>query len=340
MPLAPLTNIRLGGPAAYFLECQTEDELRAALQFAARKALRVHLLGGGTNTVFADTGFPGLVVKIGLRGVVTAPAADTVLVTARAGEPWDDVVAYTVEQGMAGMECLSGIPGLVGATPMQNVGAYGQDVSQTITQVKTLERASGRMITFSRADCAFAYRSSRFKRRDRERYIITEVAFRLRTDGVPTVIYPQIIEELGGPAAAKKLGRGRRALQTVREAVIAVRRRKSMIADQADPHAHSCGSFFVNPILTAAHAKELHQQGAPLFAAGVHYKVPAAWLIEHAGFRKGYRRGGVGISAHHPLALVNYSGTTAQLLALASKIQTAVRKKFGVALECEPDLIL
>ncbi|PIT98308.1 MAG: UDP-N-acetylenolpyruvoylglucosamine reductase [Candidatus Andersenbacteria bacterium CG10_big_fil_rev_8_21_14_0_10_54_11] len=338
--LAPFTTIGLGGPAAYFADCANEQELVAALAAAANRGLPVHILGGGSNTIFTDTGYPGLVIRLALRGVSwQTQSKSTVLVTARAGEMWDDLVAAAVTQGLAGFECMSGIPGLVGATPIQNVGAYGQDVSQSIVSVAAMNRVSVQKQEFTNADCAFSYRSSRFKEEDRGTYIITDVTYQLQTNGQPAVIYPQIINELGGQQALARLGRGPAALQAVRQAVLTVRRRKSMVLDGHDPNTRSCGSFFVNPILDLAAAAPLQQRGAPAYPAGNKVKIPAAWLIEHAGYSKGYRRGGVGISANHPLALVNLGGTAAELLALAEEIQQRVLVKYGIMLEREPNLV-
>jgi UDP-N-acetylmuramate dehydrogenase len=342
VPLAPLTTLELGGPARHLALARTDDELGEALRWAEARQLPALILGGGSNLVVADAGFPGLAVRVATRGRAFADAGGgAVLVTAAAGEPWDDLVADTVARELAGLECLSGIPGLVGATPIQNVGAYGQEVAETIRAVRVLERATGRVRDLSPADCAFAYRDSAFKR-DPDRFAVLAVTFALRPGGPPTLRYA----ELAGAMA----DRPHPTLDDARRAVIALRRKKSMVIADGDPNRRSVGSFFTNPIVSpadaaavAAHAAargagadELPRWPAP----GGNVKLSAAWLIEHAGFGKGARRGTVGISTAHALALVNHGGgSTAALLSLAGEIRDAVRAAFGVTLLPEPTLI-
>lgn len=347
--LADYTTIHLGGPARYFTECESMDDLREALSFAREHQLPVHILGGGSNSIFADEGFVGLVIAIRLQGITFE---ENGVVEAAAGEEWDHFVAKTIEQGLAGLECLSGIPGLVGATPIQNVGAYGQEVAEVIESVTALHRRTGEVTTFSNAECQFAYRSSRFKLADADTYIIASVRYTLRTDGVPTLRYPQLIETMQTIVGSNTSGKD--ALRHVRDAVLQLRRSKSMVIDEADKNSRSCGSFFVNPVISKKQLAALQQDypDIPFFTSeetphgsaatdwvDTHVKIPAAWLVEQAGFAKGFQEHGVGISERHPLALVNQGGTTAALLRLAATIQDKVENQFGVRLEREPVVV-
>ncbi len=334
-PLAAHTTIGLGGPARYWAEARTLDELRAALAWARERGLRVHVLGGGSNTLFADAGFAGLVLHIALRGLTFVEAEDAVLVTAAGGEPWDELVAATVARGLQGLECLSGIPGTAGAAPVQNIGAYGQEVADTLVSLRALDRSSDEEVIFSAAECGFGYRQSRFKGADRGRYIITAVTFRLRRGNVDEVRYAELKQALEPQAPPWTPAE-------VRAAVLNLRRRKSMLVDPADPHARSLGSFFLNPVVPPEHFPRLQRSypDLPAYPVPEGYKLSAAWLIEQAGFSRGTRRGGVGLSPHHALALVNYGGSTAELLALAREIQERVQALFSVHLEMEPVLVM
>ncbi len=352
VPLAPLTSIGLGGPARFFATAASVDELRACLMWARDRDAPLFLLGGGSNVVFPDEGFPGLVLQVGLRGRTFQPdGAGHVLAGAAAGEPWDDFVSECVRRGLGGLECLSGIPGLVGATPLQNVGAYGQEVGETIVGVRALDRRTQEEVEFAGAECGFTYRWSRFKGPDRGRYVITSVAFRLPAAARPVVRYAELQQELERRGLLHDVPAGRAGLETVRDAVLTLRRHKSMLIDPADPEARSVGSFFKNPILSLPDFRQLEDRWRsgggtgeiPAFEAaesggGPARKVPAAWLIERAGFRKGHRCGGVGISSRHALALINAGGTARELLALAEEIRAAVRRRFGVELDLEPVL--
>lgn len=340
--LADLTTIALGGPAQYFVTAESVNELREALRLAKQRNLAVHILGGGSNTIFSDAGFSGLVIKIGLSGVDFLSAG---LVNVAAGEVWDDFVSSCIAQDLAGVETLSGIPGLVGATPIQNVGAYGQEVSQTIRRVRALDRQTLDEVYFTQRDCNFGYRSSAFKHKDAGRYIITAVEFQLAPHAAAFPIYPQLVAELNEHGDWLAAQNSRQKLQLIRQQVLGLRRRKSMLVDSRDRHSRSCGSFFINPVLADHELQELRQAtGAasiPTFIDGSDgvMRVPAAWLIEQAGFRKGHRQGGVGISANHTLALVNYNGNTHELLDLALKIKETVRAKTGIELVYEPVLV-
>jgi UDP-N-acetylmuramate dehydrogenase len=342
VPLAPYTTLGLGGPARYFAECANEAQVRAALLWAGKRGLPLAILGGGSNVVFADAGFPGLVLRVGLGALELrdGPAPEIV---AGAGVEWDALVHQAAERGWAGVECLSGIPGTVGGTPIQNVGAYGQEVAQTIVSVTCLERSTLERRVFGRDECGFGYRSSRFKREDRDRYVVLEVAFRLQRDAPPRLEYPELRDAVARTGPLDPLAPAA-ALRLVRDSVLGLRRGKSMVLDPADPNTRSAGSFFMNPVVTADAFARLEERWKasgrdgriPAFPAEGGVKLSAAWLVEQAGFAKGYRRGGAGVSTRHALALVNQGGTAAELLALADAIMEAVADRFGVRLEPEP----
>ena len=345
-PLAQHTTLGLGGPARYFHECTTEAELREALTWARERRLRVQIMGGGSNLVVADAGFPGLVLKLAIGGIALRETTQGVELTAAAGVEWDALVRQVVERGWTGIECLSGIPGTVGATPIQNVGAYGQEIAETLVSVRCLERAGLTEVVFPRDQCEFAYRSSRFKSRDHDHYIVLDITLRLYRDRLPQLRYAELAQAVRHHGELERLAPAD-AVSVVRNTVLELRRRKSMVLDPTDPNGRSVGSFFMNPVLSAdAFERLVHRWGAegegdgiPTFPADGRVKVPAAWLIEHAGFGRGYRRGGVGISTRHALALVNHGGTTAELLALAEAIERAVYERFGVRLEREPVVV-
>ena len=344
MNLADYTTVGLGGPARRFVRAVTEEDLIEAVRAADAGGEPLLVLGGGSNLVVADRGFDGTVVQVATAGVRRGPEPG--LVTVAAGEDWDAVVAGTLAAGLAGLECLSGIPGQAGATPIQNVGAYGQEVADTITAVRTYDRVTGEINIFPNDRCGFGYRTSVFKRDDARRHIVLSVTFRLaeQSAGLP-VRYTELASALG-------VSPGDQVASTeVRSAVMDLRRRKGMVIDSADPDTRSVGSFFVNPVLdgaalaavqAAARARCGDGTRVPRFDAGDGLvKVPAAWLIERAGFGKGYSLGdGARISAKHTLALVNSgSATTDGLLALARQIRDGVRDVFGVCLTPEPVLV-
>ncbi|MER3522534.1 MAG: UDP-N-acetylenolpyruvoylglucosamine reductase [Ignavibacteria bacterium] len=346
VPLAPYTTIGLGGRAKYFVECRSVDEVCATIRVAAEQGSPLHVLGGGSNTIFRDEGFDGVVLKTAMKGLHVQRDGREVTVSIAAGEEWDAFVRFCVSNGLAGVECLSGIPGLVGAAPMQNIGAYGQEVAETIVDVIALDRKKLEEMRFSNEECRFDYRRSRFNMEDANAFVITEVTFRLRPDGEAAVRYPELQRYLQAHAGIASLKPGSEQLSAVREAVLALRRKKSMVIDPADPHSRSVGSFFKNPLLShsdlealRARCRSLGIASPPTFPSEEHIKVPAAWLLEQAGFVKGYRKGGVGVSAHHALALVNYGGNTRELLVLAQEIQSTVFEKFGIHLEREPVIV-
>jgi len=341
VPLAPYTTLGLGGKARYFVECGTEDDVRAALTYAADERLPVYILGGGSNVVFLDSGFPGLVLRITIDGMELRDGPSPEL-RAGAGVDWDTLVQSVVARGWTGVECLSGIPGTVGGTPIQNVGAYGQEIAETLVSVDCLDRATLERRTFTARDCAFGYRDSRFKRADRGRYVVLEVTLRLARDRQPRIRYPELeraVTGLGGCDAVP----ASEAAALVRQAVLSLRRSKSMVLDPADPNTRSAGSFFTNPVVSAAGFADLAKRwkDIPSFPADGGVKVPAAWLVEHAGYPKGYRSsgGGAGISTRHALALVNLGGTSAELLTLAEEVRAGVEQQFGIRLAYEPEVV-
>jgi len=330
--LAELTTLRLGGPAGHFFEADSEQTLVAAIRDARGHGEDVLVLGGGSNLVIGDEGFPGSVVKVGLKGVSLRDG----LLSVAAGEEWDAVVARSVAEGLAGIECLSGIPGLAGATPIQNVGAYGQSVNQTVVLVDAYDRVADAMSVLDNADCGFSYRHSVFKGSDR--YVVTSVHFQLEDLGglSKPVRYKDVADALG-----IEIG-GQAPLAEVRAAVLEQRRRRGMLLDPADHDTWSAGSFFTNPVLTPDQfaAFELRCAGAspatwPDEDGGV--KISAGWLIEHAGFGRGYGSGPVTLSTKHTLALTNRGGaSTADLLKLAAEVRDGVLARFGVTLVPEP----
>ena len=325
--LADLTTLGVGGIADLVMEVEDAAELVTAVRAADEDGRPLLLLGGGSNVIAPDDGWEGDVVAVRTRGI---ERTDGRLVV-QAGEPWDDVVAYTVERGLAGIEALSGIPGSTGATPVQNVGAYGQEVAQTITAVRVYDRAEKSERILTPAECGFAYRDSRLKR-EPGRFVVLDVAFELDQSAQSRPVgYAELARMLGvdiGDTAP---------LADVRSAVIGLRRGKGMVLDPADPDSRSAGSFFTNPIVPADRAVD----GCPSWPVeNRHVKLSAAWLVEHAGFGRGTRHGPVGTSSRHSLALTTEPGATAtELLAFADRIVAAVRDRFGVTLEREPTAV-
>ncbi len=345
--LAGYTTLHLGGAARAFTEAQSLPEVVDAVRAADAAGEQVLVLGGGSNLVVADDGFPGTVVRVATSGVeIQRDDRDgrAAVLRVAAGEDWDALVARCVADGLAGVECLAGIPGLTGGTPIQNVGAYGQDVAETITEVLAFDRKAHRLVTLDGAGCEFGYRTSMFKRTP-SRFVVLEVTFRLYPERLSRPVrYPELASTLGVSAGQ------RIPLGEIRDAVLALRRRKGMVLDPDDPDTFSAGSFFTNPTLGQAQLADLEDAVRDRLGAGVAFprfpgpdgtvKVPAAWLIERAGFRKGYSAGGARISAKHTLALTNPGGATAAgLMALARDIRDAVRDMFGVILVNEPVLI-
>ena len=332
--LSERTTLRVGGPARDWVVAETEDDLVDAVRRLDAAREPVLLLGGGSNLVVSDAGFAGTVVEIAVRGADAQAVEDGVRLTLAAGEPWDDIVSRAVAQGWSGIEALSGIPGLVGATPVQNVGAYGQDVGQVITGVRALDRSTGDVIDMDGADCEFGYRTSRFKR-EPDRWVVLSVTMVLADSGRGAVGYAELATSLGVPVG------GRADIAAIRGAVLALRARKGMVLVEQDHDTWSAGSFFTNPVVDVASAAALPDD-CPRYPAEAGVKVSAAWLIEQAGVGRGFALPGsrAAISGRHTLALTNRGGATAaEILDLARAVRSAVLERFAVELTPEPRLV-
>lgn len=337
IPLAPLTTFGVGGPARYFAAAESEEDVVMALAFAKARDLPVFVLGGGSNLLVSDAGFSGLVLRIAIKGVEVEPAGDSILLRAAAGEVWDDFVKSCVDVNLGGVECLSGIPGLVGGTPVQNVGAYGQETADVLVSVRALDRETESMVELSHAQCGFAYRTSIFNTTHRERYIVLQVTYALKKNGAPSMKYPDVQRTLEKKAIPPTLADVRRAVREIRAS-------KGMLLVDGDPDCRSAGSFFKNPIVTEAEYSRL-QSLSPLSddavpkypASSGNVKTSAAWLIEHSGYARGFSLGPAGVSHKHTLALVNTGGArAADIVALAREIRRGVYDKFGIRLTPEP----
>ncbi|HEX4355250.1 MAG TPA: UDP-N-acetylmuramate dehydrogenase [Polyangiales bacterium] len=337
-PLAELTSLELGGPAEHFTVIDDRAQLFDALDWAAQKAQAITILGGGSNVIVSDRGVPGLVLRMQTHGIEITATSELI---AQAGEAWDGVVARSVDEGLAGLECLSGIPGQVGATPIQNVGAYGQEIANCLRAVEVLDRSTRQIAWLAAEDCEFAYRTSRFKR-EPDRHVVLAVRFGLARAPAATPRYPELANALAAIS-------GSPSLDHVRAAVLALRRAKSMLIETDDENRRSVGSFFLNPIVTALQADDVAMRARSLGLIGSNDAMPrypqargrqklsAAWLIEKSGTRKGERVGGVGISTRHSLALVHHGGaSTADLVEFAEAIRARVRNAFQIELVPEP----
>ena len=335
VPLANLTTLRVGGPARRLLAVSSEPELIDCIRDLDAREEPVLIMGGGSNLLVADAGFDGTVVKIETRGVqADVSECSGAILSVAAGENWDALVMRTLEEEFVGLEAMSGIPGLVGATPMQNVGAYGAEVSDSIETVRTYDRKNHEIRTFAAAECGFSYRSSRFKV-ETGRYVILSVTFQLRPGSVsgPTR-YPELARALGVEV------NGRAPAIAVREAVLDLRRAKGMVLDADDPDTWSAGSFFTNPILDGQQSAALPADAPRFPQPDGRVKTSAAWLIERAGFGRGFGDGAARVSTKHSLALTNRgAATAADLLNLARLIRAGVRTRFGVTLVPEPALV-
>jgi UDP-N-acetylmuramate dehydrogenase len=334
VPLAPLSTLGVGGSAAWFGTARSTADVQRASEWCAMRSVPLFVLGGGSNLVVADDGFAGLALKVAIPGrAFTEVTDDAYEVRAGAGEPWDRLVADAVRRSLGGFECLSGIPGSVGGTPIQNVGAYGQEVADTIVTVEAYDRCAGTLVRLAAADCRFAYRMSRFKRDEPDRWVVCGVTFRLSPGAAP-VRYPDLIRYFD------ERGISTPQSSDIRQAVLTIRARKGMVVDPDDPDSRSVGSFFMNPILTAAQRDEVSRRAgepAPAYPAGDGVKMPAAWLIERAGFPRGSADGRVGTSGKHPLAIVNRGGASARdVVRFALAIKQRVLDRFGVRLRPEP----
>lgn len=333
--LANHTTLRVGGPAHRMVEVATEAELISVVGELDAAGEPLLILGGGSNVLIGDQGFGGTVIKIITSGIAEdIESCSGAVLTVAAGHGWDELVAYTVEQGWSGLEALSGIPGRVGATPIQNVGAYGAEVAQTISMVRTFDRKSGQVKTFFPIDCGFGYRSSRFKAVP-DRYVVLSVTFQLRLGTLSAPIrYPELARALGVAVG------DRASIVAVRDAVLALRRTKGMVLDTEDHDTWSAGSFFTNPLVRPDLAESLPADAPRFPQPDGSVKLSAAWLIDHAGFGKGYGDGPARLSSKHPLALTNADAASADdLLALAREVRSGVQTAYGVELVCEPVLI-
>ncbi len=353
--LAPLTTFGVGGPARWLVEAATEADIVEASTWARERGLPLFVLGGGSNLLVSDAGFDGLVLHIALQGLSVRDAPPVPgqppqrILRAAAGEDWNNCIEQSLKASWAGIECLAGIPGTVGGTPVQNVGAYGQEVSSVIDRVRAFDLAGRAFVELSAAECGFSYRRSRFNSTDRGRFIVTRVDYRLTPGGAPTLSYPDVRRAIEADRGAG----GEPTLAEVATAVRHIRQSKGMLIVPGDPDCRSAGSFFKNPIVSRDHFQRIAALSAtepPHFPTGAgldhaeRFKIPAAWLIEQAGFAKGYRLGNAGISKRHTLALVNlgptgFGTTVAEILALANKIASAVENRFGIRLEREPVLV-
>jgi UDP-N-acetylmuramate dehydrogenase len=333
VPLAPLTTFGIGGAARWLTEAGSEEEVAEAVRWARERQAQLFVLGGGSNLLVSDAGFDGLVLQMSLKGLAQHGAQFRVA----AGEDWDGFVTVATERGYQGIECLAGIPGTVGGTPVQNVGAYGQEVSTSIERVRAFDIEELRFLEFNCHECGFGYRKSRFNGVDRGRYIVTRVDYKLKQGAAPQLTYADLKLHFRNRESGP-------ALSEVAAAVRKIRQSKGMLFVEGEADCRSAGSFFKNPEVKAETVTEMrkHVVGGGFSlrvfpVANGMVKVPAAWLIEHAGFSRGYTRGPVGISTRHTLALTNRGGArAADILALAEEIRTGVETKFGIRLEMEP----
>ena len=351
--LAPFTTFGIGGPARWFVEAASEEEIAEAAAWAGERRVALFVLGGGSNLLVSDAGFDGLVLRVALRGITSTNApgephtpsqTEQRIYQVAAGEDWDHFVERTVQDNCAGVECLAGIPGTVGGTPVQNVGAYGKEVASAIERVRAFDMQEHKAREFDASECGFAYRRSRFNSADRGRYIVTRVDYRLTHGGAPTLRYADLQRAFTDGQQP--------SLADVAAQVRLVRQAKGMLIVEGDSDCRSAGSFFKNPVVDEEQLRQIaaaSDTAPPRFPAGPgaenqgRVKVPAAWLIEQAGFAKGYRLGAAAISTRHTLALVNLGehdgsggASAAEILALASQITAAVEKRFGIQLEMEP----
>jgi len=341
--LAPLTTFHIGGPARLFVQAKSPADVNQAVAHARKHNLSLFLLGGGSNLLISDSGWPGLVLKIAITGIERRPSLNNegrILFDVGAGESWDHFVAQAVSAGCAGIECLSGIPGSVGGTPVQNVGAYGQEVSETIESVEVFDRKDNQFRELCREACGFSYRSSIFNTTERSRFVIMRVTYALTPGGKPHLEYADLKRHFAGRETAADLAQ-------TRDAVRSIRARKGMLIVEGDPDCQSAGSFFKNPVLSEQQHQDLQKRAEVKKLTLPSYpghdkkrKVSAAWLVEHSGFARGYNHGQAGISSKHALAIVNRGGATAaEIVALKNEIQHKVEEIWGVRLEPEPVLV-
>lgn len=344
IPLAPYTTFKIGGDARFFVKAETEKEIIEALKLADERNLEVFILGGGSNVLIADEGFDGLVIQIAAKGVSISKGKNgTFFVTAQAGVDWDEFVGYCVEKNLAGIECLSGIPGLVGGTPIQNVGAYGQEVSETIVNVRVFDRKIKKNLELTNAECEFEYRKSIFNTKRKNRFVVLAVTYALKENGKPKIIYKDLLG---------RFENSHPTLKKVRQEVCKIRAEKAMLVRQGGLDSQSAGSFFKNPIITKNKFQEIEKIVRKLNHIDENEEIPnfkidnnlvkilAAWLIEKSGFQKGYTKGNAGLSTKHTLALTNRGNASAKdLINLKNEIQKKIKKNFGIDLIPEPNFI-
>ncbi len=344
VPLAPHTTLAIGGPARFFCDATTEAEIAEATQFANDRNLGLFVLGGGSNLLVSDAGFDGLVIRVNLKASKhERREGSSILLDVGAGENWDDIVLYAVDRGYAGIECLAGIPGDAGGTPVQNVGAYGQEVAETIVKVRAYDLETKKIVTLNHEACRFGYRRSLFNHDARGRYIVTAVTYKLHPAGEPALRYADVKNYF-----AVQIERGEKpTVRQVYDAVRSIREQKGMLAGQGGPDGRSAGSFFKNPVIPSTMIPEIAQaascrpEDVPQYRAGEgKVKLAAAWLVEQSGFHKGLTMGRAAISSRHTLALVNLGdATAAELIALRDAVMTAVKNKFTIQLEQEPVML-
>jgi len=335
VPLAAYTTFGIGGPARWFVEASTESEVLEAVHLARQKDSPLFVLGGGSNLLVSDRGFPGLVLHVGLKGIESHVFEDLVRFSVAAGEDWDAFVSLVVDKNCGGIECLAGIPGSVGGTPVQNVGAYGQEVAETIRVVRALDLRTLSFVELTAQECGFAYRRSIFNTSDQGRYIVTQVKYELISQAVPVISYADLKQYFREKSTVP-------TLEAVSSAVREIRRGKGMLIVPGDPDCRSAGSFFKNPVISSEHFTQIlahaGSSSVPHYPAeNGQVKVPAAWLLDQAGFHKGYLLGRAGISSKHTLALINRDGASAaDVAALRDAIIAKVSEKFAIHLEPEP----
>jgi UDP-N-acetylmuramate dehydrogenase len=338
VPLASYTTFQIGGPARWFAEAASEEDIAAGVAFARDRQLPLFVLGGGSNLLVSDVGFPGLVLHIALRGIASTHELGRPIISAAAGEDWDGLVAYAVAANYAGVECLSGIPGTVGGTPVQNVGAYGQEVSQTIVTVRAFDRKTTQFVDLPASACGFSYRRSVFNSTQRERYVVSRVDYALNKNGLANFVYADLARYFAARNVVSP------SLAEVRDAVRTIRWQKGMLIVPGDADCRSAGSFFKNPVVPVTVVDSLAKQlgveihSIPAYPAqDGEVKLSAAWLIERAGYQKGYALGNAGISSRHTLALINRGGASAaDVLALRDKVTDTIASRFAIRLEPEP----
>jgi UDP-N-acetylmuramate dehydrogenase len=343
VPLAPYTTLGVGGPARFLTEAEQEEHVIEAVEFAHARGCPLFILGGGSNILVSDSGFPGVVLRMRLQGIEPLAAKERKILAVAAGEEWDHLVERCVDRKLAGVECLSGIPGTVGGAPVQNIGAYGQEISEVVLSLRVFDRQEREFLELDKRECRFAYRSSIFNTNQEERYVILRVVLALRPDGPSRIRYQELRDYFAGTNPS---------LSQIRHAVLQIRHSKAMVLRKGDPDSRSAGSFFKNPVLDPEKIEQIEatarrcgllpaSENAPRFPAEQgNIKVPAAWLIERAGFHKGYKHGNAGISSKHTLAVVNRGGATArEIFDLMNLIRHSVQDVFGVDLQPEPKLV-